>query len=47
VTYHGIDELATPYLKILLISDVSIWEQFEEVEDNDLGFVEERSHLGR
>jgi hypothetical protein len=42
--YHGVNKLVTPYLKILVFSNMRGRERLEEIENHGLGFAEERSH---
>jgi hypothetical protein len=46
-TYHGLNELATPYFKVYFFGHVHGWKQFEEIQDGGLGLVKERCHFWR
>jgi hypothetical protein len=41
VTYHGLDELATPHFEVFFFGHVHGREQFEEIQDDSLGLAEE------
>jgi hypothetical protein len=44
-TYHGVNELSTPYFEVFFFGDVGIWKRFEEIQNGSLGLVKERWHF--